>query len=137
MRSFDEIMASARDKPAFSNSTEGEYWTGAWCARCKVEDPHRNGLKGNDMGCPLLCASLLGKTPVEWLEQPWGESGPSLTDRYHCIEFRPRGGGGGGEPRPKPEPPDMDGLFPRPERAVRMLVQPELQAGRRVLEPST
>lgn len=129
MRTFDEIYADALDKPAFSNGTEGMAWTGTWCANCKVEDPHRNGLPGNDQGCPLSLTSLLNKTPVEWLEQPWqqidgrpeGEVAPSLYDRYHCIEFRPRGGGGGREPRPRPEPPDMDGLFPRPERAVRML----------------
>lgn len=77
-----------------------------------------------------MLVALNSRTPSEWMEQPWeqvkgrpdGEVAPSLYDKYHCIEFRAPGGGGG-EPRPRPEPPDMDGLFDRPERAVRMLKQ--------------
>jgi hypothetical protein len=135
MRTPDEIEASARDGAPFSNGTEGYAWQSQWCDRCLVDAPFRNGLKGAT-GCPLLLIALGGKTPAEWIEQPWGEHGPSLYDRYHCVEFR-RPGGGGGEPRPKPEPKGMDGLFPRPERRTRMFVQPELQPERHVLERST
>lgn len=127
MRSVDEIMADARDVPAFSNGTEGYGWQDNWCARCLREAPLRNGLKGAQ-GCPLIFVAMMSKTPIEWFEGPRDEQGRySIADQYHCIEFRPNDGGGGGEPRPKPEPPDMDGLFPRPEREVRMFVLPELQ----------
>jgi hypothetical protein len=77
-------------------------------------------------GCPLLQMALLGKTPTEWLRQ---ELGP---DKFHCIEFRgpddghgddPFGGPPARPPRAKCEPDDMDGLFPRPDRRVRMLKQ--------------
>ena len=63
---------------------------------------------------------MIGKTPVEWLEQD-STDGVRLGDQYHCIEYQ--GPDDGGEPRPTPEPPNMDGLFERPERGVRMLKQ--------------
>lgn len=135
MRTYEEIERDARDRRPFANGTEGYGWMGAWCSRCLVEAPYRNGL--NDSGCPLVLVALLDKTPIEWLDGPRDEHGRyAIEDQYHCVEFRAPGGGGG-EPRPRPEPPGMDGLFPRPERAVKMWVQPELQAERRVLERST
>jgi len=129
MRTYEEIMASARDEPPFSNGTEGYGWMENWCwAPCqqpaevawqRYEDGKRKTDPGG--GCPLILCALLGKTPSEWLEQ---DEGP---DRFHCIEFRAPGGGGGGDPQPRPrrDPPNMEGLFPRPERRVRMLIQPE------------
>jgi hypothetical protein len=136
MRTHEEILAGARDRRPFSNGTEGYGWQANWCDRCLVDAPFRNGL--NKSGCPLLLVALSDMTPAEWLDGPRDEEGRySIEDQYHCVEFRAPGGGRGGGPRPKPEPPDMDGLFPRPERRVRMYVQPELQSGRRVLEPST
>lgn len=125
MRTVDEILAEANDTPAFSNGTEGHAWEVNWCDQCVHDAPFRNMGKGT--GCPILSVALLGKTPSEWFEQPWGEHGPRLGDQYHCIEFRPPGGGGDGEPRPRPEPRGMDGLFERPERGTRMFVQPELE----------
>ena len=131
MRTEAEIVASARDTPPFSNGTEYYEWSGNWCDNChtpaekawrdfeagKREQP----LKEYPSGCPLLaCAVAHSKTPIEWMEQdPF-----SLADRYHCIEHRGPDDGGH-EPRPKPEPPNMDGLFERPERGVRLLSQPE------------
>ena len=123
-------MQTSPETSPFSNGTEGYDWMYRWCDRCQhpVEvawQKYSNGkrktqLKGYEGGCPLLMAALAGHTPAEWLEQDQG------IDRYHCIEFRgPEDGGG--EPRPKPDPPNMDGLFPTPERRVRMLKQAERQ----------
>lgn len=125
MRSYEEIERDARAGSPFSNGTEGYGWQANWCDRCLIDAPFRNGLK-NAQSCPLLLVALGGKTPVEWLDGPRDEHGRySIADQYHCIEARFPGDGGGGEPRPKPDPKGMDGLFPRPERAVRMFVQPE------------
>lgn len=138
MRSYDEIMATARDERPFSNGTEGYGWMENWCWRpChnpaekawqdyedgKRKHPH----KDYPGGCPLLLAALMGKTPAEWLEQPRHDELITLGDQFHCIEFQGPDDGGG-EPRPKPDPPGMDGLFERPERQVRMLKQPEREA---------
>lgn len=124
---YDDIERRARDQWPFSNGTEFYEWEENWCGRCLHDAPHRNMGKGS--GCPILLVALAAlKTPVEWLEQPPDELGRvSLQDRYHCVHFKAPGGGGrgSGEPRPKPEPSGMDGLFDRPERAVRMYVQPQ------------
>jgi hypothetical protein len=127
MRTLDEVMKTSPETGTFSNGTEGYDWQSRWCDRClhPVEvawqkystGKRKTQLKGYEGGCPLLMAALCGHKPAEWLEQ---DHGP---DRYHCIEFRGPDDGGG-EPRPKPDPPNMDGLFERPERQVRMLSQP-------------
>ena len=110
---FDDAMARSKDKPAFSNSTEWEMWAANWCERpCKVDA---------NQDCPLIMIALLGRTPAEWLPQP-ADRYPS--DAYHCVNFRGKDDPGD-EPQPQPEPPDMDGLFDRPERVTRMLVQPQ------------
>lgn len=129
MRTLSEIMASNPDREPFSSGTEGSAWMANWCDRCQhpVEvawrkyeaGKRKTQLKGYEGGCPLLMASTVGKTPVEWMEQP----GYRFGDQYHCIEFRGPDDGGGAEPRPKPEPSDMEGMFPRPDRRVRMLTQ--------------
>lgn len=108
--------------PAFSNGFEYDMWRANWCERCTHDAAFQRG--ESDEGCPLLLTALLGDIPAEWMEQPVGEEGPSLTDRYHCINFRGPDDPDY-EPKPQPEPPDMDGLFERPGRAVRMLVQPQ------------
>lgn len=119
MADLDDIIARSRPGPAFSNSTEYEMWEVNWCGRCLRDAPFRRMDKG--YGCPILAAAVLSQViPAEWMEQP-DDRYPS--DAYHCIEFKAPGGGSG-EPRPKPDPPDMDGLFLRPERHVRMFVQP-------------
>lgn len=119
---YDEAYARSRDVPAFSNGTEGHGWMANWCDRCLRDAPFRNGIAKT--GCPLILVALQDRTPAEWLDGPRDEHGAySIEDQYVCLEFKGPGGGGG-EPRPKPDPPGMDGLFPRPERATRMYVQP-------------
>lgn len=129
MRTLNEVMETSPETSPFSNGTEGYDWMSRWCDRCHhpVEvawQNYSNGkrktqLKGYEGGCPLLMAALCGHTPAEWLQQDGG------LDRYHCIEFRGPDDGGG-EQKPKPDPPNMDGLFERPGRSVRMLKQPDV-----------
>lgn len=117
---YDEVFKSSRPGSAFSNGTEWECWSANWCDRCLRDAPFRNGI--SSQGCPLLLVAMTGeRIPGEWMEQEWVAGHPPL-DRYSCIEFKAPGGGRGGEPKPKPEPPDMDGLFPRPDRHTRMYV---------------
>lgn len=131
---YDDAWNRARDEEPFSNGTEGHAWESNWCGRCLRDAPFRN--TGVGSGCPLLRVALSGRTPAEWMEQPWrqikgrpeGETAPALGDTYHCIEFRAPGSGGD-EPHPRPEPPDMNGLFDRPERRTRMYVQPPAVVG--------
>lgn len=134
MRSEEAILADARDEAPFSNGTEGYGWMENWCWRpCqtpaeKAWQAYENGdrkkpLKAYPGGCPLIMAAMIGKTPVEWLDQWDGKSPYPIATRFHCTEFIPpdEGGGNPGPPRPRREPPNMDGLFPRPPRAIRML----------------
>lgn len=110
MRTLEEILADARDVPAFSNSTMGEIWTANWCERCKNDS---QGLVDRGKGCPLILVSLMGKTPVEWFEQ-------ERTQDYHCIEFRDERGDGGPKPPPKPMPGQGELFDGEPHRGVRM-----------------
>lgn len=117
MRSYQEIIETARDVSPFSNGTEWEMWAAHWCWRpCMnpVELAYQRWSEGegpepseNTGGCPLILAAMMGKTPTEWLEQP--DDNP---DRYHCIEFR-REEGEGEEPQPIPDPPGQGTLFAR------------------------
>lgn len=112
MRTYEQIMADARDGQAFSNSDEGYDWMDRWCGPCVNDDENRLHQGG---GCPLILASLMHKKPVEWLEQP-----ADTPDRWHCIEHRGPDDGPG-EPQPIPDPPGQPGLFPRePHEGVRM-----------------
>lgn len=122
-------MANSPKRSAFSNGDQYYDWASRWCDRCQhpvevawqkyCDGKRKTQLKGYEGGCPLLMAAITGEvTPTEWLPQ---DAGP---DRYHCIEFRGPDDGSG-EPRPRPEPTGMDGLFPRPERRVRMFKQAE------------
>lgn len=78
MRSYAQVSASATDGAPFSNSTEGDAWTAAWCDRCA----HDRG--GPDDGCVILLVGLMGKTPAEWLPQ----DRMRLGEQYRCTEFR-------------------------------------------------
>ena len=123
----------SREGSPFSNGTEGYGWMANWCDRCTRDAPFRNGI--SSQGCPLLLIALSERTPAEWLDGPRDEHGRySIADQYTCIEFRAPGSGGG-EPRPQPEPPDMDGLFPRPERSTRMFVEQPVQDALRLARP--
>jgi hypothetical protein len=95
----------------FANSTEGETWMSNWCDRCLVDAPYRNGI--SPTGCPLIVTALIGQTPAEWINGPRDEHGRySITDQYHCVNFRAPGDGGA-EPRPKRTPRDQLELFAR------------------------
>lgn len=128
VRTDAEIFDTARDEPPFSNGTEYYAWFENWCVNChnpvevawrNYEDgKRRRPMEGYEGGCPMIRAAMMGKTPAEWLEQDRSRLG----DQYHCIEFRGPDDGDG-EPQPKPEPPNMDGLFEKPARGVRMLRQ--------------
>lgn len=85
MRAYDEAMAAAADRPAFSNGFEGERWMAQWCERCA------NDLSiDTDGGCPLLFVALNGKTPAEFIPGVTDEQGRvSLAQRYRCSEFIP------------------------------------------------
>lgn len=127
MRSYDEAWAAARDRRAFSNGTEGYAWTGEWCDTC-VRDRGTRLDAGHpdydETGCPLLMVALLGRTPVEWVEQPWeqvkgepeGVVAPVLGGTYECSEYLrdpdtddddDQGGGGDPDPDPDPGPPPV------------------------------
>jgi hypothetical protein len=83
MRTEAEISAAATDGSPFSNGTEGYAWMDNWCGRCLNNDEE------TELWCPILTVALFGKTPSEWLEQPWGQvkgrpegmTAPSLGDR--------------------------------------------------------
>ncbi|MEW9530798.1 hypothetical protein [Microbispora sp. NPDC049125] len=79
--SYEHIERTAADTPPFSNSTEGDAWTGRWCDTCKHDRTGRGGKHGP--GCPLLLYAYLGKTPAEW--KPTGEGELSL--RYDCKHY--------------------------------------------------
>jgi hypothetical protein len=104
---YDEAYANAKHKPAFSNGSEGYAWMGNWCDQCSKND------EATELWCPLLSVALLGRTPVEWIEQPWGQvagrpegqTAPRLGDTYHCTAFSPRDDGDDdGESSPEPDP---------------------------------
>lgn len=112
MRTFEEAMSDARDRPAFSNGTEGYGWMDANCDRCIHDKPSRQG-RAED-GCPLILVTLLDKTPIEFLDGPRNEQGLyGIADQYHCIEFRDEDEGPSPEPTPIPDPPGQGLLLPR------------------------
>ena len=117
---YDDAFKLSREGPAFSNGTEGYGWMANWCDRCLRDAPFRNGIAPT--GCPLILVALAERIPAQWFDGPRDEHGRySIAQQYTCIEFKAPGSGGDG-PRPKPEPPDMDGLFPKPERTRRQFV---------------
>lgn len=122
---YDEAFAKAREGSPFSNSDEGCGWMANWCDRCIHDKQARNGDPGN--GCSLVMVALMGRTPVEWLDQK--QTGPdgllvpySRGDQFHCVMFRSEDDPGSGEPTPIPDPPGQEELFPRDEfeRPARM-----------------
>lgn len=74
---FGVAYERAHDWPAFSNSTEGMAWTGAWCGTCTHGE-------GGD-GCALVDVALVGRTPAEWTLEDRG----SLLGRYDCAVYDP------------------------------------------------
>jgi hypothetical protein len=120
VRTYDEIYKDAADKPAFSNSTEWEFWQSAWCDECINEPEDENEAAVN--GCPLISIGFLGMTPKEWVPTSNPSRVPALGDcSLDCLMFRDEDDGPDPEPRPIPDPPGMDPLFPRePFEGVKM-----------------
>jgi hypothetical protein len=126
----DEIDAGSRPGSPFSNGTEGLSWEHGWCGRC-THDAAFRAEKPGAQGCPILMVAYTGRTPAEWMEQPWVPNGTwrdgsprsdPPPDAYHCIEFRDEDAGPEPGPRPVPDPPGQGTLWPRePFEAVRML----------------
>ncbi|TDB86468.1 hypothetical protein E1264_17880 [Actinomadura sp. KC216] len=118
---YEQAWESARDERPFSNGTEGYAWLDNWCGRCINDKPARDGR--DDEGCPLILVSLMGRTPIEWIEKRDPESGlVRLGDSYHCMYFRDEDDGGDPEPTPIPDPPGQLTLTPRePHERARML----------------
>lgn len=122
---YDEAWARAQEGSPFSNGDEGYGWMARWCDRCINDKPAREDDPGS--GCPLVSVALLGRTPVEWLDQK--RTGPdgllvpySIGDQYHCMYFRDEDDGGDPEPTPIPDPPGQLVLAPRePFEQARML----------------
>lgn len=115
---LDKIDRTAVDGSPFSNSDQGYAWMALWCARCLRDVPFRNGI--NATGCPILLVAMTGKTPAQWLP------GKDDARGYQCSEFRPIGTPTD-QPRPRREPRRMDGLFARPVRQARTLVEPRAE----------
>lgn len=117
---YDRLYEEARDERPFSNGTEGYGWLAANCGTCIHDKEQREELTG---GCPLILVSLMGKTPIQWMEGPRSPEGYiSIPDQYRCIEYRHEDDGPA-EPRPIPDPPGQLTIAPRSEyEAVRMLV---------------
>lgn len=113
---YDEAFARAREMSPFSNGTEGYAWMENNCERCIHDRPHRDGT--DPQGCPLILVALMGRTPIEWMQQ----DGHRLGDQYHCLYFRDEDDPGPDEPTPIPDPPGQLTLCPREpyERPARM-----------------
>lgn len=122
MRTYAEIEQDARDTPAFSNGTMGYGWMANWCDRCTNDDMEKRDPSGI-LGCPIIAATMVGKTPIEFLAQTERDD---ILGNYTCIEFRDKDDPGSGEPTPIPDPPGQELLLPRePFEGARMFVQPQ------------
>jgi hypothetical protein len=123
---YDQLYAEARPESPFSNGDEGYSWMANWCDRC-IHDADQRGEGMPGPGCPLVLVALMGRTPIQWLDQKQIKDGKltapySRHDQYHCVEFRDEDDGPGGEPTPIPTPPGQGELLPREEfEGVRML----------------
>lgn len=116
---YGRLYEEARDEPAFSNADEGYGWMDANCATCIHEKPSRQGHE--EKGCPLIMVSLLGRTPIQWLDQKKPGELYSRQGQYQCTEYRHEDDGPA-EPRPIPDPPGQLDLVPRADyEGVRML----------------
>lgn len=64
-------MSTERIEHPFSNGTEGMDWQQAWCGECIHDHGFHNG--GDQDGCPLFVAALIGNTPLVWqpYEKDW------------------------------------------------------------------
>ncbi|MFD6113655.1 hypothetical protein ACFWG0_26580 [Streptomyces yangpuensis] len=123
---YDRLYEEARDEPAFSNGDEGYSWIDANCSTCIHDKEQRDSMSG---GCPLILISLMGRTPIQWLDQKQEGRLYSRQGQYQCIEYRHEDDGPV-EPQPIPDPPGQLTLAPRDDfEGVRMLTPlPEPEA---------
>lgn len=123
---YDRLYAEALDEPAFSNGDEGYSWTEAHCSTCIHDKEQRDSMSG---GCPLILVSLMGRTPIQWLDQKQDGRRYSREGQYICVEYRHEDDGPT-EPQPIPDPPGQLTLAPRDDyEGVRMLTPlPEPEA---------
>lgn len=112
---LNEVTAAAVAGAPFSSSDDGYAWMSVFCDRCLRDAPFRNGI--NDTGCPILLVAMTGRTPAQWRGERNG---------YQCAEFRPVGSRAP-KPRARREPRSMSGLFDRPARTARTLVEPRAE----------
>jgi hypothetical protein len=88
MPTYDEALTTSAAESPFSNGTEFEAWSAAWCLRsgapCRHEEQMRGA--GSTTTCPLLDVAILNdRTPVEW-----GERAPALgREMYTCSMYAP------------------------------------------------
>lgn len=129
MRTYTEALEAARDRPAFSNGTEGYGWMDAWCGDCIHDRGTRDGT--DEKGCPLVMVALMQKTPSEWLDGPRDEHGRySIEGQYHCVEYRDENDPGPGYEPVEPVSPDQVELFDvEPWRRPRMYADLVAMAG--------
>lgn len=78
---FADAYDTSLPGPAFSNSTEGDAWTAAWCGTCTNCYPRESG-------CELVDVARIGRLPAAWDELDPG----SLVNRYFCHSWVPVAG---------------------------------------------
>lgn len=133
--SVDALYEEARDEAPFANGDEGDGWMANWCNRC-WHDRDQRGEEITGPGCPLVAVALMGRTPIQWLDQKKDGELYARAGQYQCINFRDEEDGPGGEPQPIPDPPGQLTLLPREDvQGVRMLTPLEPVSDRSVARP--
>lgn len=126
---YDRLYAEARDEAPFSNGDEGYGWMANWCDRC-IHDVDQRSKEITGPGCPLVMVALMGRTPIQWLDQKEITTDGRLArpysrhDQYHCIEFRDENYGPGPEPQPIPDPPGQLVIAPREDYQGHRMLTP-------------
>jgi hypothetical protein len=62
----EQVESQSTPGRAFSNGSEGDYFTGRWCDTCRHDS---SGLHAGsaDLFCPILTLALIGeRTPGQW-----------------------------------------------------------------------
>lgn len=112
----------------FSNGTEYEAWSAAWCDRCEVDHDDLHGGRSDGPGCILVALAMCDEEVPQWIDNT-PTDGFTFPPPISCMDFRRCACDGGhndppGEPRPpKPDPNqtvlfDGDALAPGVPRGV-------------------
>jgi len=73
-----------------SNSSEGEWFMGQWCAGCSRDSyPAWDDHDGDDRRCPILGNGLAGLDPVEWVQDAKGPRCTGFTEDPRTPVFDP------------------------------------------------